>query len=455
MTLYSTPTLQDFVPLPGQLDVIRHLRKKADYEKGTHEVLLSGSVGSAKSLTLAHMAVTHAIMNPGAKMGVGRLALPQLKATLCQKIREHLFNSGIDFKYHHSTGDFQLPNDSKIIATSWADGNYAKLGSTEFSAFVIEELTESRNSRPYDIILQRTNRVPHIKEPFVLSATNPDSPSHWAHKKIIQSKSPLVSTFYSNTFDNPYLPRSYIDQLLERLDDKMAQRMIYGRWVEIDSEVIYYSYSQENFRNVSYEVDKSNPIRVCFDFNIGDGKPLSMALAQYVVSRDEWHIYNEVIVDGARTRDTLDEAAARGLFEGKNLYIIHGDATGSSRDTRSNQSDYDIIEDFFSNYVQKDGERIRFEVQVSRSNPPIRERHNIMNGYMKPSKGPRRFFVYKDAPTADEGFRLTKLRSGGQYLEDDKDRFQHVTTALGYGVVYQNDMKYYDHSVGPTNIGVY
>jgi hypothetical protein len=148
MTLYSTPTLQDFVPLPGQLDVIRHLRKKADYEKGTHEVLLSGSVGSAKSLTLAHMAVTHAIMNPGAKMGVGRLALPQLKATLCQKIREHLFNSGIDFKYHHSTGDFQLPNDSKIIATSWADGNYAKLGSTEFSAFVIEELTESRNSRP-------------------------------------------------------------------------------------------------------------------------------------------------------------------------------------------------------------------------------------------------------------------------------------------------------------------
>lgn len=450
----STPTVCEFDPLPGQLEVIKHIRS-ADYSKGVHEVLLSGSVGSAKSLTLAHLAVTHCLFNPGAKFGIGRLGLPDLKRTLCQKIREHLFNSGIDFQYKETRGDFYLPNRSKIEAQSWADGNYTKLGSSEYSAFGIEELTESKDSKAYDVIIQRVGRLPHVKESFVLSATNPDAPSHWAYKKIVMAKHPLVKTFYSNTFDNPYLPKTYIDKLMERLDEKMVQRMVYGRWVEIDSEVIYYSYSDENFRNTKYEISRNYPVRLLFDFNIGEGKPFSMALAQYIPRIDEWHIFNEVIVDGSRTRDILEETASRGLLEEKTLYIVHGDGTGHARDTRSFGSDYDIIDEFLSNYTQKSGERLRYEIQTQRKNPPIRERHNVMNGYMKPAKGPRRLFVYADAPTADEGFRLTKLRPKGQYLEDDRDRFQHVTTAVGYGVCYQNDMNSYGPDYGPQSIGGY
>jgi hypothetical protein len=148
-----------------------------------------------------------------------------------------------------------------------------------------------------------------------------------------------------------------------------------------------------------------------------------------------FHVYDEVVVDGQRTQDSLEEMAARGMLDYNLPYIIHGDATGRHKDTRSKTSDWDIIDKFFANYQNsKTGRAIRYSLDVPRSNPPIRTRHNDVNAMICNANGQRRLFVYKDAPTVDEGLRLTKLKSGSQYLEDDKDRYQHITTALGYAV---------------------
>lgn len=436
----STPSLPDFEPLPKQLEVLQLIKGDLDPDEGTHEILLSGSVGSAKSILLAHLAVTHCLEYPNANFGIGRLALPDLKETLCKKIREHLSGTGINYRYMETTGDFRFSNGSKIEAVSWADGNLSKLGSHEYSAFAIEELTENKDSDFYDVILQRVNRLPHCREPFVISATNPNSPRHWAYRKLVETKSERVRAFFSNTFDNPYLPRAYIDSLIERLDPKMARRMVYGEWIEIDQERVYYAYdSDHNFKKQKYSVDERLPLRLHFDFNIGEGKPLSMVASQFKQERSddmgEWHFFAEVIVDGQRTLDCMEEAAARGLLEHGSMVIIHGDATGRNRDTRNIGSDYDIIEKFLSNFKRKNGQKLNFKNRVPRSNPPLRERHNTSNAYMLGANGTRRLFVYEDCPTLDEGFRLTALRQGGQYLEDDRPRYQHCTTAATYGIM--------------------
>jgi len=372
------------------------------------------------------------------------LALPDLKETLCRKIREHLFNTGVTYRYQETTGDFKFGNGSRIEAVSWSDGNLSKLGSHEYSAFAIEELTENRDSDFYDVILQRTNRLAHVKEPFVISATNPDSPRHWAYKKLVESKSPKVKTFFSNTFDNPYLPRSYVENLLERMPKKVADRMIYGLWIEIDEERVYYAYDRDhNFINKSYEINERLPIRIHFDFNIGEGKPLSMVCSQFLQDKSddlgEWHFYDEVIVQGQRTLDCLEEAGSRGLLDHGTAVLVHGDATGKHKDTRNIWSDFDIIEKFLSDFKRKDGSKVNHKICVPRSNPPLRERHNISNAYMLSANGARRLFVYKDAPTLDDGFRLTSLKSGGQYIENDGPScpYQHGTTAATYGIMFE------------------
>lgn len=450
----SVPNLQEFKPLPQQIEIIRDIRKNFNYDKGVYELMLSGSVGSAKSLTLAHIAITHCLMFPGASFALGRLALPDLKETLCKRIQQHLFDTGIEYKYNKSTGHFQLPNRSEMMALSWADMNLEKLGSHEFSAGAIEELTETKVDGPYQKILQRIGRLPHVPEKFLISATNPDAPSHWAYRKIIMSKSDRVKVYYSNTFDNPFLPKTYIEGLLERLDEKQAQRMIYGKWIEINSEVIYYAYGDHCRKSGEYKPDSRYPIILAYDFNIGDGKPLSVAIMQYLPGKDEFHIYDEIVVEGQRTLDTMDEALARDLIDPKFKYVIRGDRSGKSRDTRSIKSDYALIENFLQNLTIK-GKKIDFAIEVPKANPPIRERHNTVNGYMRNAKGQTKLFVYDKAKTVDEGFRLTALKPGANYIEDDSKPYQHITTAIGYAVVYEARKRSQSQTPGGLVIGGY
>gem|GEM_PF-3752116 len=217
--------------------------KDFDYTNGVFELLLSGSVGSAKSMLLAHIAVDHCLRNPGAVFGIGRLALPRLKETLCQKIREHLDGTGIRYSYDQTKGSFKFSNGSRIVAFSWADKQYEKFRSYELSGMGFEELSENRgdHERAYKEAFARVGRLRHVKEKLIVSASNPD---------------------------------------------------------------IYHTYdSALNFKDYEYKVDDRFPIYMFFDFNIGHGKPLSLGFHQFI--RGEYHVFAEVIIEGQRTEDAM------------------------------------------------------------------------------------------------------------------------------------------------------
>lgn len=427
------PKIQEFIPLPKQLQVIKDIRRGFDYGLGTHEVLLSGSVGSAKTILLAHLAITHALFYPGSHVGIGRRTKPELKETLVHVILEHLDGMFPD-AYNKTTSNWKLPNGSRITSFSWADQSFKKFRSHEFSCFLIEELTENKDPKFYEELFMRVGRLPTIPEKIIMSATNPDDPEHWAYKRFFEEKKATRHVYLSKTADNPYLPTSYVEQLEANLDPKMARRMLYGEWLAIAQDVIYYAYEKDrNFKNEKYIVNPRFPIHICFDFNIGQGKPMSSCLFQKV--GNTFHVFAEAIVHGSRTEDQMDEMAGRGYLDYPATYIINGDATGKRNDTRSPMSDYDIIKKYLSNYRQPGNKAIMFETKVPMSNPPIRTRHNMVNAQFINELGQTRLYVYKDCPTLDEGLRLTKLKPGAQYLEDDSKAHQHVTTALGYGIV--------------------
>lgn len=438
----STPSISQFNPhdVPYQYKVIEDVRQNFDYGLGVHEVLLSGSVGSAKSLLMAHLIVTHCLFYAKARFGIGRRALPDLKATLFQKIKEHIdadLVEGVDYKCNDSTGYIKFSNGSEIVSKSWADTNFQKVRSLELSGFAIEELTEHEdNELAYKELLMRVNRLPHVPEQLMISATNPDGPAHWAYKHFILKPSSTRHTYYSITSDNKFLPPSYIAKLKEDLDPKMVQRMIFGRWIDIAGETVYYQYDRTiHWRDEDYRIDASYPIYFSFDFNVGEGKPMSAVFFQYI--QDTFHVYDEVILEGARTESTMQEAYERGLFiQPCTEYRACGDASGKANSANSNMSNYEIIEAFLR------AKGIRHKMCYLPSNPPIKRRHNLMNAYLKNAEGRVRMWLYRKATTTEEGMRLVKLKSGGQYVEDDSKSYQHVTTALGYGVNYCNLVKH-------------
>ena len=449
--LKSTPSFGEFEPwhIPFQDQLIDDIECNLDFSLGTHEFLLSGSVGSAKSLVLAHLLVKHCIQFPGAKALIGRRALPDLRDTLYQKIMEHLqddqLQDGVHYRGYDTTCSIVFPPwQSEIIPRTWSDKKFKKFRSLELSMAVIDELTETPDEDKdfYTELRMRLGRQPHIKRNLILTATNPDSPQHWAYDYFIKpnsggAKHATKHVYYSKTKDNPFLPRWYTEQLESEYDPRLARRMLYGEWLEIAQEVIYYAYNPEaNFRNHDYIIDEKRPILIAWDFNIGVGKPMSVILGQF--DGVCYHWFGEIIIHGSRTQSTLDEIESRGIFEKKVMFEVYGDAAGNHKDTRSIQTDWDIIRKFLANYRRKDGSPLAFAINVPRANPPIRERHNRVNSYCRNELNQVRLYVYKGAPTLDKGLRLTALKKGSDLIEDDSKEYQHCTTALGYCVTYKH-----------------
>jgi hypothetical protein len=437
MQINSTPTLGGFSP-----DVIPYQRQVVDlvdgfgYHAGTPEILLSGSYGSAKTTLIAHLVVRHCLEFKRARAAICRRALPDLKRTLFMEIMTHIEEDlveGKDYSVNYSGSPrIRFSNGSEIICATWADKKYKKFRSLNISCLAIEEIVENDDDdmEAFKTLKARLRRLPHVPQNFCIAATNPEGEGHWVYKYWIQTQPhPTRFVFYSNTEQNPFIDQIYVQQLKADLSPKEAERYVYGRWVDLIGETIYSEYrSETQFRRErDYKVNPEYPVILSWDFNAAADKPMSMVCLQYI--EDCFHVFAEVIIFSSRTQDTLDELIGRDLLKPEYSYAVCGDASGKHRDTRSLRSDYDIIMKFLS------GHSLRYDYRVPAANPPIRLRHNRLNAYCKNALGDTRLYIYKGCDTLDEGLRLTKLKPGGQFVEDDSKPYQHVTTSLGYAIV--------------------
>jgi hypothetical protein len=436
----SGTTLSTFSPyaIPYQSKVVELVRRDWDYDKGTPEILLSGSFGSAKSILMAHLAVTHCLFNPKGRVLLARKALPDLKDTIFKEILEHLEGDlveGKDYKANHSSAKITFANGAEIISRSWSDKKYKKGRSLKISMLVFEELTENNeeDKQAFDTLKARLRRIPGVKENVLIAATNPDDQEHWVYKYFFDATKPTRFVFKSVTTDNPFLDPIYIQQLKQDLDPLSAQRYIYGEWVSLYKDRIYYAYDRErNFKNIPYRINLNFPVDLMHDFNIGKGKPMSAAVGQRIDS--VYHIFKTFRIEGARTLDILEEMEAQGVFNPVYTYRVFGDASGEANDTRSKKTDYDIIRKFLAN-TAADGQGVRFEMRVPLANPPIRKRHNLMNSLFINELGRVRYYQYAGTEWLDEGWRLTALKKGASFQEDDSIASQHITSAVGYWAV--------------------
>lgn len=449
-------------PIAWQYRLIWDLHNKVNWNAGVQKFLLSGAVGSAKTVTGSWLAIYFATKFNKASILIARKALPDLRDTLYKDIRDMLDNDdqledGEDYTCYDTTCRVVFhKTGSEILARTWSDKKYKKPRSLRLCLAIIEEATENNaeDKEAHDTILQRLNRIKHIKWNAMFLLTNPDSPTHWIYKDyILKSETdPNTHVYYSLTHDNPYIDQNYVSFLEENLTKAEADRMLRGLWVEVDKSRIYYAYDTNAsfLHDRPYQLDPELPIDLMADFNIGQGKPMSWALGQVrdIIHDGKWtktfHIFKEFHAETMRTEEILEEMASQGAFELPTIgWRIFGDATGKNNDTRSIRSDYDIIEDYLRRYRKSDRKYLNYELCIPRKNPPLRRRHNTANGIFKNAKGETRFFCYKGTGWVDEGFRLTEPKKGADNVEDDSLAQQHVTTAITYWIDYITN-KYLD-----------
>ena len=441
------PSLSEYDPfqLPWTAEAIVDVFKKYDYSLGIHEVLCSGTVGSGKSLFGTHVALVNVVQDPNARCLLGRISLPDAKATIAETMHDHIegdFVEGEDYEFNKVKQKWTFQNGAQIFVKSWHNKRFKSFRSLKLSIAVIEEATENDGDywEIYDTVYSRLGRA-KAQRNIMISLTNPDSPAHPLYKKMIlgSEKDPLKHVYYSDARDNPFLEDWYIPNLMKNLSPIEIARLIEGKWVEDPKGGIYYNYSRaRNFRDEDYIFNLNYPIDLMHDFNIGHGKPMSMAIGQKIGG--VFHIARTILVEGADTHDIMNELVGTGILKKRTVFRVFGDASGKSNDTRSKTNDYEIIETVLKR------ERVHYSMEVPRSNPPVRRRHNRINAKCCNYEQKVQLYLYKDAEDADEGFRLTKLKKGGQYLEDDTLKQQHVTTAIGYWVDYLIEYEAHNNS---------
>jgi PBSX family phage terminase large subunit len=445
-------TLDDFSPInvPFQHRVVYDVKKKFDYSKGAHTVLLSGAYGSGKSVLAAHLIILHCLENSGAVVGIGRISFRSVRESILREVLDHIpknFVEGIHYTFNRSFGQIKFFNGSTVTCYFWSDKRWTRFRGLYFSMFVIDEASENETNNIYMAVLSRI-RMKSVKEKLFILITNPDEPEHWINTDIIlkagyvnaqktnyEDRQELFHIYKSITSQNKNLPDDYYPNLLKTMSAREVERYLNGEWISMKGTGAYSSYSHENLLPNNRDVNLNYPLIIACDFNMTD-KPMSWCLMQYIEHEDTFVAIDEMVAQNTNTEQGLAEIERRGWLSYDTTYKIIGDVNGWAS-TRGGilGSDYAIMDDFFKRYKQQKRDiQVRIDTPRS-SNPSVEQRVNLTNAYCKNAHGQIRILVSQRCTVLNKGFKLTKWKKDIQVL-DDRNTWQHIVEAFSYAIYY-------------------
>ena len=148
---------------------------------------------------------------------------------------------------------------------------------------------------------------------------------------------------------------------------------------KLDNAVVKYFEPKENVRKIYYVDDL--PLHLCCDFNVD---PMCWCMAHVV--DDKIYYFDEIVIENTNTRETMKEFLTR-YGKHKDKIIINGDASGDSRKTSADFSDYMIIMKALSDAG------LEFEVEIKGFNPPVKNRIAAFNNKLYTYDGKRNILI--------------------------------------------------------------
>lgn len=109
--------------------------------------------------------------------------------------------------------------------------------------------------------------------------------------------------------------------------------------------------------------------------------------------------------------------------------LIYGDPAGRAGEKHGHASDYTDME----GVLKANG--WTFTRKVKLAAPAIKDRQNAVRARICSADGARTLFINPTtAKWCDKGLATVQLQDGSTFQEDQKNKYQHITTAIGYCV---------------------
>lgn len=155
--------------------------------------------------------------------------------------------------------------------------------------------------------------------------------------------------------------------------------------------------------------------------------PLSSAIG--VIRKDQLYLLDEIVLTSAVSRESATEFCDRYKDHKNKHVVLYGDPAGRAGEKHGHKSDYDEIKDV----LRQNG--WQWTDKVKRKAPAIKDRQNAVRARIKNAADEINLFVNpKTAEWCHKGLSTVQLKEGSTFQEDQKNQYQHITTAIGYMV---------------------
>lgn len=195
-------------------------------------VLLTGSAGGGKSKIAAEKVHAFCLKYPGVQAIIARKVKASLTNGTVLFLEKEIIGEGNPLVTHKpGKSRFDYANGSILTYIGIKDKNdRRKLRSIGLKGGAdivwMEEATEF-DEDDYNALLARLRGTAAGWRQIILS-TNPDTPTHWIYRRLIQAGEAVV--FESKASDNPYNPDDYQDTL-NAMTGVEGERLRDGKWV--------------------------------------------------------------------------------------------------------------------------------------------------------------------------------------------------------------------------------
>lgn len=157
--------------------------------------------------------------------------------------------------------------------------------------------------------------------------------------------------------------------------------------------------------------------------------PLSSSIGVIRNDGKDLYLLDEIVLISAVSKQSALEFVDKYKDHKNKHVIIYGDPAGRAGEKHGHASDYTDIEGVLRDHGWK------YTRRVKPAAPAIKDRQNAVRAKIRTADGHTSLFVNpKTAPWSHKGLQTVQLMEGSTYQEDQKNQYQHITTAIGYMV---------------------
>lgn len=281
----------------------------------------------------------------------------------------------------------------------------------------IDEFDTVKMSKALQCFKKIIGRLRGCDRPQLYIVTTPEGFKATYHI-FVENKKDGQKIIQARTIDNPYLPEGYIDMLRQQYDETLLKAYLDGQFVNLTSGQVYYSFDRAKHLLKTIETyDPKFPVAICFDFNV---YPYSVVWGQKLNDLNIRFLGEWVSKSHSNTYEACDEIMKR--LPNDVDVVVYGDASGRSGAANSNLTNYQIINNKFTNYFKS------VSFKVPSSNPSVRDRVNCVNSALHRD-------IIRINPECDnliQDLEQVTWNEKGNELDKSNIKRTHISDAMGY-----------------------